>query len=84
MGALGFDSSAPYFSSAVLLLDCERWRREQLTDAAIRIAHHYGSALESADQDVLNILFHKAWLLIDTKLPTQEVRHRGGNRAVRW
>jgi lipopolysaccharide biosynthesis glycosyltransferase len=64
MGRLGFDPAAPYLNSGVLLLDSERWRRERLTDAAIGIAHSYGAALESADQDVLNILFHKAWLLI--------------------
>jgi lipopolysaccharide biosynthesis glycosyltransferase len=62
MGKLGFDPAAPYFNSGVLLLDCERWRRERLTDAAIDIAHQFGAALKSCDQDVLNILFHKKWL----------------------
>ena len=67
IGKLGFDPTAPYFNSGVLLIDGERWRQNRLTERAIAIMRQFGGALGSYDQDVLNILFHKEWLALSPR-----------------
>lgn len=55
---LGLDPKDPYFNSGVLLIDCERWQRERMTD----IAMHCMERLRAFDQDVLNVIFRNTWL----------------------
>lgn len=62
MAQFGFDPDAPYFNSGVLLIDCDRWERDRMTDVAIDCIARYGTSLKSYEQDVLNIIFHNGWL----------------------
>ena len=67
MGKLGFDPAAPYFNAGVLLMDCELWRRDGLVDATLDVMRRFGLSLQGADQDILNILFHKKWLALSPR-----------------
>jgi lipopolysaccharide biosynthesis glycosyltransferase len=55
---LGLDPKDPYFNSGVLLIDCEQWQRERMTDVTIDCM----ARLRAFDQDVLNVVFRNAWL----------------------
>jgi lipopolysaccharide biosynthesis glycosyltransferase len=59
--AMGLDPADAYFNSGVLLIDSDKWRRDRVTDAAIACIVRLGAALRD-DQDVLNVIFRKAWL----------------------
>jgi lipopolysaccharide biosynthesis glycosyltransferase len=59
---IGLDPTEPYFNSGVLLIDCDQWKRDGMTDAAMDCITRFGTTLKSYDQDVLNILFRNVWL----------------------
>jgi lipopolysaccharide biosynthesis glycosyltransferase len=59
--AIGLDPNDPYFNSGVLLIDGDKWRHDRMTDAAIACIARFGTALRD-DQDILNVIFRKAWL----------------------
>jgi lipopolysaccharide biosynthesis glycosyltransferase len=67
MGQLGFDTTDPYFNAGVLLIDCDQWRRDGMTDAAMDCIKQFGLSLTSYDQDVLNIIFRKAWVPLSSR-----------------
>jgi lipopolysaccharide biosynthesis glycosyltransferase len=56
--SLGIDLDAPYFNSGVLLIDNLRWRRENMTDRCLEVAHQHKNYIKSHDQSVLNMIFH--------------------------
>lgn len=60
-----------YFNAGVLLVDCQRWREEQMTEKALAIAEQYQQALLYADQDVLNLLFHQQWKMLPREYNVQ-------------
>lgn len=57
--SLGLSGEAKYFNSGVLLLDCEKWRQERVTERALQFAEKYPKRLLAADQTVLNYLFYE-------------------------
>jgi lipopolysaccharide biosynthesis glycosyltransferase len=54
---LDLNINSKYFNSGVLLIDCEKWRQENITNKCIKIAKKYEKFLPNADQDVLNKCF---------------------------
>jgi lipopolysaccharide biosynthesis glycosyltransferase len=57
---LGLDAAKPQFNSGLLLIDCEQWRRNRLTQAALDCLQRLG-AFMTGDQDCLNVLLQDAW-----------------------
>ncbi|MDR2526628.1 MAG: hypothetical protein LBC92_02005, partial [Rickettsiales bacterium] len=47
-----------YMNSGVILIDCEKWREEKITQKIIDIGKKYGNKLRFPDQDALNIVFN--------------------------
>ena len=83
--ALGFGPDEPYFNSGVLLIDCDRWQRDRMTDAAtdciVRLRTHLLLDQDvlnviQLDQDVLNVIFRKAWLPLSPRwnFPSSSIR----------
>ena len=56
--SLGMDLDAPYFNSGVLIIDSLRWRRENVSDRCLALAHKHKNHIKSHDQSVLNMVFH--------------------------
>ena len=55
--ALGLSQEHKYFSAGNLLIDCEKWRAENITEKLFEIEKNYRDQLLYADQDVMNICF---------------------------
>jgi len=62
---LGLDVDAPYFNAGVLLLDLDAWRREALAKRCLDFAHEHATRLATADQTVLNLVFHRRFKALD-------------------
>ena len=58
---LGFKSDETYFNSGVLLIDCERWKRDRMTASVIDCMKQLGPT-RYLDQDALNLAFRGKWL----------------------
>lgn len=55
--ALGLSQEHKYFSAGNLLIDCKKWREENITEKLFEIEKNYRDKLLYADQDVMNICF---------------------------
>lgn len=55
--ALGLSQEHKYFSAGNLLIDCEKWRAENITEKLFEFEKNYRDRLLYADQDVMNICF---------------------------
>lgn len=55
----------PYFNAGVLFIDCEKWRKERITDKVIKYMLNNPEKLEFADQDGLNALAIGKWSELD-------------------
>ncbi len=64
---LNIESANPYFNAGVLLIDCEKWRQENISQKLFEIAKNYHDVLQMADQDVLNMFFCKQYIVLDQK-----------------
>lgn len=64
---LGLKKEHHYFNAGVLLIDCDYWRKNNITDVLLQTTHTFKNKLKMPDQDVLNIVFHTAY----SKLPSQ-------------
>jgi lipopolysaccharide biosynthesis glycosyltransferase len=62
--SLGMDRNAPYFNSGVLLIDCLRWRHENVSDRCLALAHEHRDYIKSHDQSVLNMVFHQQFKIL--------------------
>lgn len=64
---LDLDPALPYFNAGVLLIDADRWRRDDVESTAIATAHdlYDRGLLPMADQDTLNAVFAGAWTELD-------------------
>src|SRR5262249_35188308 len=69
--SLGIDLAAPYFNPGVLLIDGLRWRRENLTDRCLTLAHKHKNHIKSHDQSILNMALHNQF----RELPSFYNRH---------
>lgn len=54
---LGIDIKHHYFNSGVLLIDCKKWRENNITQKLNETYDRYNSRMMHHDQDLLNILF---------------------------
>ncbi|MDR0423077.1 MAG: hypothetical protein LBH46_00625 [Rickettsiales bacterium] len=47
-----------YFGSGLLLIDCEKWRKQDITNKIIEAGKKYGKEFHFPDQDALNFIFN--------------------------
>ena len=65
---LGIDLEHNYFCSGVLLIDCKKWRENNITQKLKDIYDEYKDRMVHNDQDLLNILFSiNKYSSLDTK-----------------
>lgn len=58
---LGMNKDAPYFNSGVLLVDLEKWRRENITKKVIKATIDNREHIKWLDQYGLNVVLHHNW-----------------------
>lgn len=68
---------ASYFNAGVLLVDVDRWRRERVTEKAMRYLHAH-PASPFTDQDALNVACDGRWTPLDARWNFQY------HRKVAW
>jgi lipopolysaccharide biosynthesis glycosyltransferase len=64
---LGLDPDAPYFSSALLLMDLDAWRRDRVGDRVIETVERHPDSIRWWDQDGLNIALAGGWKPLDAR-----------------
>lgn len=65
--ALGMASTAKYFNGGVLLIDLERWRREQATSQLLQCLHDHRRHVKYWDQYALNVVMAGRWGELDVR-----------------
>lgn len=55
---LNLPPDTKYFNAGVLLINCKKWRENNITQKLFEIEKKYRNRLRMADQDVLNICFN--------------------------
>lgn len=64
---LGLSDTHNYFNSGILIIDCEKWRENNITEKLLEIAVRKHDILNGHDQDVLNIYFEDSYLSLAPK-----------------
>jgi lipopolysaccharide biosynthesis glycosyltransferase len=62
---LGFDPGHSYFCSGVLVVNCDKWRRERICDKVIDFIREFGNRIRWPDQDGLNAVLADEWGELD-------------------
>lgn len=60
-----------YFNAGVLLIDCDKWRRENVTQKLFELEQKYKSVLIHLDQDILNKYFDCNYKRLNIKYNAQ-------------
>ena len=68
-----------YFSSGLLLLDCNLWREKDILSSLLAIGKKYVNSLMYPDQDILNKYFDCNYKLLDRKYCFVDVCRKNGN-----
>jgi lipopolysaccharide biosynthesis glycosyltransferase len=63
---IGLNPNAPYFSSALMLMDLEAWRKEHLSERVIRHIAEHPETIRWWDQDGLNCVVDR-WKPLDLR-----------------
>jgi len=58
---LGIPLLEPYFNAGVLLIDCKKWKNEDITNRTLKFIKENPKKIEYADQDGLNAILIKKW-----------------------
>ena len=69
---LNLSGTHKYFSSGVLLLDCDKWRQENITQRLLDLYQKYREITQYPDQDPLNKLFENNYKELDAKFNVTE------------
>ena len=64
---LDLNENHHYFYSGLLLVDCEKWREENITSKLFQISDRYKEKIHQGDQDVLNIYFNSNYKEINPR-----------------
>lgn len=56
-----------YANCGVMIIDCEKWRKNQITQKCLEIEEKYRDKLTCADQDVINKVFLGEFKELDTR-----------------
>jgi lipopolysaccharide biosynthesis glycosyltransferase len=63
--AIGYEGSA-YINSGVLLVNLCEWRKQACGDKIFKMMTNYNLVYQFHDQDIINLLFHKDIILIES------------------
>lgn len=69
--ALGINTPGLYFNSGVLLIHIAAWKRLLVTEQSIQFILQHPEKISWADQDALNFLLHKNWVVLEQKYNVQ-------------
>ncbi|MBL1230597.1 glycosyltransferase family 8 protein [Enterococcus sp. BWB1-3] len=58
---LGIDSNNFYFNSGVMVINLERWNKENITEKTIQFLTDHGDKIIYHDQDALNAVLYEQW-----------------------
>lgn len=58
------DPQDPYFNSGMLVIDTDRWRRQDVTRRCLEYLDRYAHESRYPDQDALNFVLYGAWFRI--------------------
>ncbi|WP_400243387.1 glycosyltransferase family 8 protein [Niallia sp. JL1B1071] len=58
---------APYFNAGVLVINLDKWRKEQITRKSFEYIKNYPEKLIAHDQSILNFLLYDKWFQINYK-----------------
>ena len=64
---LGLERSHEYFNAGILLLDCEKWRENNILETMKKIVSEKYQCMKWADQDLLNVAFENNYKKINLK-----------------
>lgn len=64
---LNLSEKHKYFSAGNLLIDCKKWREQNITQQLCQIEEKYRKVLKFADMDVLNIFFDHNYKILPPK-----------------
>lgn len=64
---LGIDESSLYFNSGVMLIDVQKWRRDQVTNKLLQCMSSNQSFIWCWDQYALNVVLHGKWKPLDMR-----------------
>ncbi|HEX7122224.1 MAG TPA: glycosyltransferase family 8 protein [Gemmatimonadaceae bacterium] len=64
---LGFEAHAKYFNAGVMLLDVERWRRDDVTHQVLEYLREYRDRVYFWDQEGLNVALYGKWGELDAR-----------------
>lgn len=70
--AIELNPESVYFNSGVLLIDCDKWRKNIKLEDLLAIEQKYRNVRYHNDQDVLNKYFENNYLLLDKKYNVME------------
>ena len=60
-----------YFNAGVLLINLDKWRKEEVMQKALEFIHRNPAQIEFHDQDVLNAILYGRWLPLHPKYNMQ-------------
>jgi len=69
--SLGMDLGAPFFSSGLLLMDLNLWRKHDMTNKCLQFANQYSHKLIGHDQTILNYVLYNHFHLLKDKYFTR-------------
>lgn len=64
---LGISADAPYFNAGVLVVDLDRWRRENVADECLACLRQHREHVLFWDQYALNVVLHDRWGQFDLR-----------------
>lgn len=62
---LGIAEDAPYFNSGMMIINCERWKQEEIPTKVFDAMRNNIAFVNYADQYGLNVVFSGKWLQVD-------------------
>lgn len=89
--SVGLDSPS-YFNAGVLLINANRWRRQNITEKYLSAIERFGVLFEHKNQDCMNLAVNGDWFELDSRAnhqepqfdPRAQVIHFVGGREKPW
>lgn len=64
---LSINGEEEYFNSGVLVIDLERWNKQQVSQKAFKFLQDYPEKIKFVDQDALNAVLSDNWKKLDSR-----------------
>lgn len=73
--SIGLGSSDRYFNAGLLLIDLNRWRKNNLGEKCMRFIENHGGRVTHHDQGILNGLLSNQWLRLPLKYNVMTIHY---------